>query len=334
MAFASIGILGGGSWATALVKIFAENENIPVNWWLRNEDHVSHINKFGHNPAYLGSVQININRVSVSSDINKVVENSDLLILAVPSAFLDASLRLLKNPEFLKNKKICSAIKGIVPETGQIVARYLEDKFGVDALNIAVIGGPCHAEEVALEKLSYLTVSSLEEGLAQNTSNLLQCRYINCKTNSDIYGAEYASVLKNIYSIGAGICHGIGFGDNFQAVLVSNAIMEMEQFLDAIHQAHRDVKETAYLGDLLVTAYSQFSRNRTFGNMLGKGYSVKSAQLEMDMIAEGFYAVAPVYDLAAKSGLNLPILTFVYNVVNKGLSAQEEAQILTKKLNS
>lgn len=334
MAFKKVGIIGGGSWATALVKIFSENENVPVNWWLRNEDQVLHIKNFGHNPAYLGSVQINNQRVSVSADINKVVDDSDLLILAVPSAFLDSALRLLKNPEMLKAKKICSAIKGIVPETGQIVAHYLEEKFGVDPINIAVIGGPCHAEEVALEKLSYLTVSSLEDGLAKNICNLLQGRYINCKTNSDIYGAEYASVLKNIYAIGAGICHGIGFGDNFQAVLVSNAIIEMEQFLDAIHQAHRDVKETAYLGDLLVTAYSQFSRNRTFGNMLGKGYSVQSAQLEMNMIAEGYFAVSPVFELSVKAGLDLPILTFVNNVVHEGNSVTQEIKLLSNRLNS
>ena len=235
-----------------------------------------------------------------------------MLVLAVPSAFLHIALKDTRLPE---EKVYVSAVKGVDPTTRQVIARYLENVHGIHPRQIGLITGPCHAEEVALEKLSYLTVAALDEQLASGIEQHLKCRYINTCTNNDLYGAEYAAVLKNIYAIGAGIAHGLGYGDNFQAVYTGAAIREMETFLDALHETHRDVKNAAYLGDLLVTCYSQFSRNRTFGNMLGKGYSVKSAQLEMNMIAEGYYATESMQMMCNELNVQAPIIQAVYDVV-------------------
>jgi len=235
-------------------------------------------------------------------------------------------------PELLAGKIIVSAIKGIVPDENLIVGDYLQQEYRVPITQIAVIGGPCHAEEVSLEKLSYLTVASQDMQVAAQVASLIQTRYIKTNISDDIYGTEYAAVLKNIYAVAAGICHGVGFGDNFQAVLVSNAIREMAQFVNVVHPIDRDIKESAYLGDLLVTVYSQFSRNRTFGNMIGKGYSVKSAQLEMNMIAEGYYAANCIQQISVKHGIDLPICNAVYNVLYRHLSPVIEMKKLAERL--
>jgi len=308
----NICILGGGSWATALVKILGEQQILNIRWWLRNEDDARHINQFGHNPKYLSSVAINTRQVLALTNITEACRNADLIVLAIPGAFLHRALHQVALPT---DTYYLSAIKGMVPESRQVVARYLESQHGIHPMNMAILSGPCHAEEVALEKLSYLTIASLEEEPAQAIAALLTCRYIRASVSHDLYGAEYAAVLKNIYAIAAGIAHGLGYGDNYQAVLVASAIREMERFLDALHEVHRDVKESAYLGDLLVTAYSQFSRNRTFGTMLGKGYSVANAQLEMNMIAEGYYATDSVYTLNKELGVHMPLLEAVYHII-------------------
>jgi len=310
--FNTLTVLGGGSWATALVKIIAENRDIQIRWYLRNKEDAAHINQYGHNPKYLSAVQIRTDRVHASSDAAACLKDAGLVLLAVPSAFLHKTLEGLELP---KDAYYLSAIKGIVPETRQVIARYLEQTHGIAPEKMAVVTGPCHAEEVALEKLSYLTVASLLEEPAHSIASLLSCRYILTSVSQDLYGAEYAAVLKNIYAIAAGIAHGLGYGDNYQAVLISHAIREMERFLDALHETHRDVKDNAYLGDLLVTAYSQFSRNRTFGNMLGKGYSVAHAQLAMNMVAEGYYATDSVYNRNKELGVHMPLLDAVYAVV-------------------
>jgi glycerol-3-phosphate dehydrogenase (NAD(P)+) len=239
----------------------------------------------------------------------------------------------LKQVVLDKNLVYVSAVKGIDPESKQVIARYLQNTFQIPENNIGLITGPCHAEEVALEKLSYLTISALETEVAERIEKIISCRYINTCVNNDLYGAEYAAVLKNIYAIGSGIAHGLGYGDNFQAVYVGAALREMETFLDALHETHRDVKNAAYLGDLLVTCYSQFSRNRTFGNMLGKGYSVASAQLEMNMIAEGYYATDSVEILCREMGIHLPVLHAVYEVVYGGKGAKSIFSNLAADLN-
>jgi glycerol-3-phosphate dehydrogenase (NAD(P)+) len=327
-----IGIIGNGSWATALLKILCDNE-IPkeINWWLRHQDDIDFVKKHLHNPRYLTDMHVELNKVNLENELEKVIDMSDYLVLAVPSAFVHSTLKQCDISLF-KDKVIISAVKGVNSETHQIISHYFETVWNIDSKNIAAIAGPCHAEEVAMEKLSYLTIASSDEALAQKISNLLDCHYILTKTSDDIYGIEYASVLKNVYAIACGICHGLGYGDNFQSVLVSASIREIETFLDACVLTHRDVKSNAYLGDLLVTAYSQFSRNRTFGNMLGKGYNVKSAQLEMNMIAEGYYATKTMNEINSEIKANMPILEAVYDIIYNQVSAKNRMHELTKAL--
>ena len=265
-----IGVIGGGSWATALVKILTDNEqNKTINWWLRSNETVNHIKKYKHNPNYISSVEIHTEKVKPTTDIKEVVRSSELLIFVIPAAFLDLALKNIVRTDF-ENKVIVSAIKGLVPQTGQIIGEYFETKYQINRNNIGVITGPCHAEEVAFEKLSYLTVASELETTATKIQSLLTNRYIKTNISDDIYGTEYSAVLKNVYAMACGICHGMGCGDNFQAVLISNAIREIKRFINVVHPIKRDINDSAYLGDLLVTAYSQFSRNRTFGNMIGR----------------------------------------------------------------
>ena len=325
-----ISVIGGGSWATALVKMLSNNVD-RIQWWVRNPETVEFINKYKHNPNYLSDVELNLDRVIVSSDLKECVAGADMVVLAVPSAFLKNSISIL-SPEDFKDKVLFSAIKGIVPEDNLIVGEFLHQQYNVPIDHIGVITGPCHAEEVALEKLSYLTLACPDLEKAREFAHLLNCRYINTTVSDDIYGTEYSAVLKNVIAVASGICHGLGYGDNFQAVLIANAIQEIKKFVDAVHPISRDINDSAYLGDLLVTAYSQFSRNRTFGNMIGKGYSVKSAQFEMNMIAEGFYAVKCIHEINKKYNVDMPITTAVYHILYEKISPRVEMRLLTSKL--
>jgi glycerol-3-phosphate dehydrogenase (NAD(P)+) len=313
-----IAVIGGGSWATALTKILLNNVDF-ITWWVRREETAKHIRTFGHNPNYISSIEFDHKKLNVSINLKEAIKNSDVLFLVIPSAFLHSEfVRAKITAEDLKGKIIISAIKGIIPEFTLIPAAYLNDQFGVEYNNMAIVAGPCHAEEVAHERLSYLTIATPTRGRAYAIGDLLKCRYINVNRNDDLVGTEYSAIMKNIYAIAAGMCFGIGYGDNFMAVLLSNAIRETEQFVDHVYPKHRDVKTSAYLGDLLVTAYSQYSRNRTFGNMIGKGYSVKFAKLEMKMVAEGYYASKCVNDIQKKFELNLPIADAVYQCLYNG----------------
>lgn len=313
-----IAVIGGGSWATALTKILLNNVE-SIAWWVRREETAEHIRTFGHNPNYISSIEFDQKKLNVSTNLKDTIKNSDVLFLVIPSAFLHSEfVRAKITAEDLKDKIIISAIKGIIPEFTLIPAAYLNDQFGVEYNNMAIVAGPCHAEEVAHERLSYLTIATPTRGRAYAIGDLLKCRYINVNRNDDLVGTEYSAIMKNIYAIAAGMCFGIGYGDNFMAVLLSNAIRETEQFVDHVYPKHRDVKTSAYLGDLLVTAYSQYSRNRTFGNMIGKGYSVKFAKLEMKMVAEGYYASKCVNDIQKKFELNLPIADAVYQCLYNG----------------
>ncbi len=325
-----VAVIGGGSWATAIVKMLCDAKH-EVRWWMRDELAIDNIRKYGHNLNYLRSAEIKINPDHVSSDLNKVIDEVDCLIFAVPAAFLHTTLSAV-NPEVFKSKYIVSAIKGIVPEYNLIIGDYFREIYQVPIDQILVISGPCHAEEVALEKLSYLTIACENQENAETFASMLNTRYIKTITSDDIYGTEYAAVLKNIYAIASGICHGLNYGDNFQAVLISNASREMDAFLAAVHPINRDIKESAYLGDLLVTAYSQFSRNRTFGNMIGKGYSVKSAQFEMGMIAEGYYAVKCIHEINKQLKANIPICRTVYGILYENISPLIEMKLLSEKL--
>jgi len=324
-----IGIIGSGSWATAIAKMVLAN--VPnINWYFRNPRRIDDFIKKKHNPNYLQSVSFDVNRITFYSDINEIVEESDILIFANPSAFLKSILSPLSKS--LKNKFIVSAIKGLVPDENIVVGEFFNKKMNVPIGNIAVISGPCHAEEVALERLSYITIACEEVKTARAISTIFESGFIKVTTSDDIYGTEYSAVLKNIMAIASGVCHGLGYGDNFQAVLISNAIQEIKRFVDTIHPMPRDIKSSSYLGDLLVTCYSQFSRNRSFGTMLGKGYSVKSAQLEMLMIAEGYYSTKIIKEMNDKFNVSMPILDAVYNIIFERISPAIEIKILTDYL--
>ncbi|MES2591328.1 MAG: NAD(P)H-dependent glycerol-3-phosphate dehydrogenase [Bacteroidota bacterium] len=325
-----IAVIGGGSWATAIVKMLCNN--VPtIYWWIRHEAAIEHIKKHKHNPSYLTSVEFDTHKLALSADLKEIISKADVLIMAVPSAFLKDALSGLSAEDF-KNKQIFSAIKGIVPQHNLIVGEFFNKEYNIPVENIGVITGPCHAEEVAMEKLSYLTVASQNTGNAEFLAAQLKCRYIKTTVSDDIYGTEYSAVLKNVFAIASGICHGLGYGDNFQAVLISNALQEIKRFVDKVHPIDRDIKSSAYLGDLLVTAYSQFSRNRTFGSMIGKGYSVKSAQLEMNMIAEGYYGVKCVYEINKQYQVDMPITNAVYNILYDKISPLIEMKLLTDEL--
>jgi len=327
-----IGVVGNGSWATALVKILCDNA-VPkiISWHLKNDEDVQFVEQNKHNPRYLTDVAFDLSKIELNASLLKVIEQSDVVLVAVPSAFLDDLLQQCPADSF-KNKIIISAVKGVNSKTHQIISPYFQSVWQVPAAQMLAVSGPCHAEEVAMEKLSYLTLASENETLATQMAALFNNKYILTKTTNDIYGIEYAAVLKNVYAIACGICHGLGYGDNFQAVLVSASIREIECFLNASHQYHRDVKDNAYLGDLLVTAYSQFSRNRTFGNMLGKGYSVKSAQMEMNMIAEGFFATRTMHEINSEHNAVMPILNAVYDIIYNNHQPKKRIESLLVEL--
>lgn len=322
-------VIGGGSWATAIVKMLSENVDT-IYWYMRSNYAIEHIKKQDHNPNYLSSVEFDINQLELSNDINKTVAAADYLIFAIPSAFVKRELDALTVS--LEDKIIFSAIKGIVPESSLIVGEHFEEYHQVPANNTGVITGPCHAEEVALERLSYITIACTDEKKAKLLADNLSSEYIKCKLSDDVTGTEYAAMLKNIYAIAAGIAHGLGYGDNFQSVLMSNAIKEMKRFIKKVHNMKRNINDSAYLGDLLVTGYSVFSRNRMFGNMIGKGYTVKSAQMEMSMIAEGYYATESAYKINKDKGAKTPIINAVYGILYEGKNPKKVIKKLAEKL--
>ena len=324
-------VLGGGSWATAIVKMLTENQE-QVGWYMRNLEAVDYIKKEKHNPKYLTSVEFHLEQLKLTDDINSIIDYADMLIFAIPSAFLEGELQ--KVTASFKDKIIFSAIKGIVPQTGLIVGEHFHEKYNISFENIGVITGPCHAEEVALERLSYLTIACADQAKAQLVADNLKSHYIKTKISDDIIGTEYAAMLKNIYALAAGIYHGLGYGDNFQSVLMSNAIREMKRYIKRVHKMKRNINNSAYLGDLLVTGYSTFSRNRMFGNMIGKGYTVKSAQMEMKMVAEGYYAAKSAFEQKAKFSKKVksPIIDAVYKVLYEGGNAKRVFKGLTDDL--
>ncbi len=326
----NIAVIGAGSWGTALVKLLSANATT-VGWWVRRTDTIDHIRKFGHNPDYISAAQLDVDRLAMDSDIHAVVKAADVLVLAVPSAFLKSALDQLE-PAELKGKTIYSAVKGIVPETNQIVGEYLFKHWGVPENDFGVICGPCHAEEVAMERLSYLTIACQDAAKAKAMGDALNGRFMKTTLSDDIYGTEYAAILKNVIAVCAGISVGLGYGDNFRAVLVSRAIQEIARFVAAVHPIARDINEPAYLGDLLVTAYSTFSRNREFGAMVGKGYSVKAAQLEMNMVAEGYYAVKCVHEINQQIKADMPITESTYRMLYEKMAPMIEMRLLSDKL--
>ena len=324
------GVIGSGSWATALAKILTDG-NQHINWWIRNRETISQIQKRKHNPHYLSSVYFNTSLLSLENDLEKVVANSDVVLIAVPSSFIEETLSGL-NTSCFENKKIISAIKGIIPGQNVLLNAFLLKQFDVLLEDYFVVLGPCHAEEVAAEKLSYLTFSGIDVTMAREIASNFKTDYINTIVNHDILGVQYAAVLKNIYALGAGIAHGLEYGDNFLSVYIANSADEMAGFLRKVgiehivvgehdeedpitHQKVPNYAASVYLGDLLVTCYSLYSRNRTFGNMIGKGYSVKSAQLELNMVAEGYNASKCIYDLNQEIMAEMTIAETIYKIL-------------------
>jgi len=332
------GIIGSGSWATALAKILTDKKH-SINWWIRNESSLQHIRERGHNPHYLSSVKFDVSLLTLSADIVDVVRKSEVLIVAVPSAYLLSGLKPLQIKD-LEGKKIISAIKGMLPQRNILLNSYLQDEYKLPLENYFAVLGPCHAEEVAEEKLSYLTLSGIDITAASEMASHFSTPYINTIVNHDIVGVQYAAVLKNIYALGAGIAHGLDYGDNFLSVYIANAADEMAGFLRKSGIEHITVGEhegedpvtsrrtpnyaaSVYLGDLLVTCYSLHSRNRAFGNMIGKGYSVKAAQLEMNMVAEGFHAVKCIHDINNTIGAPIPIAGTIYKILWQNVKPAE-----------
>ena len=324
-------VFGSGSWATAIVKMLCENRE-QVGWYVRKQQTIDHILSEEHNPSYLSSVEFNTDQLYIDADINKMADYADVLIFAIPSAFIESELQKLTID--ISSKIIMSAVKGIIPESGLLVGEHFHRKHGVDLNNIVVLAGPCHAEEVALERLSYITIACADLDIASTIADQFSSNYIRTSTNDDVVGAEFAAMLKNIYAIAAGMAHGLGYGDNFQSVLMSNATREMKRFIKKAHKMKRNINETVYLGDLLVTCYSLFSRNRMFGNMIGKGYTVKSAQMEMSMIAEGYYATKSAYEInqEKETPAQTPIIDTVYEILYMHKNAKKAFKKLTEKL--
>ena len=321
-----IAIIGGGSWATAIAKIVVGHTH-HIGWYMRRDDRIEEFRRLSHNPAYLTSVHFNVDEIAFSSDINYIVEQYDTLVFVTPSPYIKNHLKKLKTR--IKDKFVITAIKGIVPDENLVCSEFFRQIYNVPDENLAVLGGPSHAEEVALGRLTYLTVGCTDTDKAARFAELIASSYVKTKTNSDVIGIEYASVLKNVYAIAAGICNGLKYGDNFQSVLMANAVQEMNRFLCAVYPIPRNVYDSVYLGDLLVTGYSNFSRNRVFGTMIGKGYSVKSAQIEMEMIAEGYYGTKCMKDINRLYHVNMPILDAVYNILYERISPAIEIKLLT-----
>lgn len=326
-----IAMIGHGSWATALVKILTDNGNV-VNWYVRNEEVRENIENEGNNPRYLSNVKFCLSKINLYGDINKAIRQSQVVILATPSAFLESVMANIDVS--FGGKFVISAVKGIVPNGYLTIAEFVNVRYGLPFDQIGIVSGPCHAEEVALERLSYLTVVCKDMNDSIAIGARFANKYIKISTSTDIYGAEYAAILKNIYAISVGICHSLGYGDNFMAVLISNASVEMERFMNATYSYDRQLGDSVYMGDLLVTCYSQFSRNRTFGMMIGKGYSVKNAQMEMNMVAEGYYATACIKKVLERFSkqVDMPIVEAVYAILYENKSAKNQIKLILDKL--
>ncbi len=326
-----IGILGGGSWATALAKIVLSTQGT-VNWCLRSNSRVKEFKKLGHNPSYLKSVAFDTDKINFfsESDANDFARASDVIILCVPSPYIRTYIKRIRS-SILRSKIVINAVKGMIPEENLLISEYLQESKGLNQEQLGIISGPCHAEEVAKNRRSYLTLACFDIDLADKLSSVFSNDYIRCSISQDVVGVEYASVLKNVYAIAAGICNGLNYGDNFQSVLISNAIAEMNNFVNIIHLIKRNVTESVYLGDLLVTAYSNFSRNRTFGTMLGEGYTVKEAQKKMEMTAEGFYGSKCIHEVNKHYGVDMPIAETVYQIVHNEIAIEEAIEKLSLK---
>jgi glycerol-3-phosphate dehydrogenase (NAD(P)+) len=323
-------ILGSGSWATALMKLLTSKQNSNVYWYIRSEETIAHIRKYGNNPKYLSSIRFDTSKFEMTSDVNRALELSNVVIVAIPAVFIAETLAKVNAD--MNRKFIVSAVKGIVPELNKSVSEYFNAKYEIPYSQLGVISGPCHAEEVALERLSYLTFSCKRKNLTELIAKNIESPFLKIISSTDVYGSEYAAILKNIYAIGAGICHGLGYGDNYISVFVSNSFEEMRRFLNDTNLSPRQTTRSAYLGDLLVTCYSQFSRNRALGTMIGKGYSVLSATMEMSMVAEGYYASKCIHEINTTAKVTMPIADTIYKILHQNAPVQEEINKLSNEV--
>lgn len=326
----TIAVMGGGSWATALAKLLLVN-NERIMWYMRRDDRIADFKRLQHNPAYLSDVRFDTGRIDFSSDINEVCRRADVLLLALPSPYIKSHLAKLSAD--ISEKFVVSAVKGIVPDENLTVAEYMCRFYKVDPDRTVVLSGPCHAEEVALDRLSYLTVGSTSEALSEAFAKRIASRSLKTIVSADMIGIEYGAVLKNVYAILAGILHGMKNGDNFLAVLVSSSIREMERWVDAVAPCPgRNICNSAYLGDLLVTSYSRFSRNHNFGAMIGKGYSVKAAMMEMEMVTEGYYGAKCIHEINKEKQVDIPIADAVYSILYEKAKPAQVIEELAEKL--
>lgn len=325
-----VAVMGGGSWATALAKLLLSNRDT-ILWYMRRDDRIEEFQRLGHNPAYLTDVQFDVQRIEFSSDINYIASEADTLLLVMPSPYFKSHLEKLTVD--ISKKFVVSAVKGIVPDDNILITDYMRDKFHVADDHLLVVSGPCHAEEVALDRPTYLTIGC-KDIVASNRFGLALCGAKNCHAipTTDVDGVEYAGVLKNVYAIAAGIVHGMKKGDNFLAMLVSNAIREMEHFLDAVNPRPRHICDSVYLGDLLVTAYSRFSRNHNFGSMIGKGYSVNAAKMEMEQTAEGYYGCKCIHEINERYQVAMPIAEAVYDIIYRRVRADRAIAAIAEQL--
>ena len=323
-----IGILGSGSWATALAKIVLAN-NEEINWYIRKQETIDEFIENRRNPNHLELAYFDTSKIEFSCDINYVIEKSDVLILAIPSPYVKQILDEITTD--LSGKKVISAVKGMIAEENMRVTEYLHTKFNIPHNQIGIVAGPCHAEEIALERLSYLTIGCVDIEQSKEWCEMMTTKYVHTTPSNDVIGLEVSSVMKNIYAIAMGMCKSLHYGDNFLAVLLTNAMHEINRFAEASSNIPRDIIHSGYLGDVLVTAYSNFSRNRQFGQMIGMGYSVKAAQTEMEMVAEGYYGTKAIHKVNKQLGVDLPIAEAIYQILYKRKSPKLTIKELTQK---
>ncbi|MDR3226361.1 MAG: glycerol-3-phosphate dehydrogenase [Prevotellaceae bacterium] len=322
-------VVGNGSWATAQMLLLTQNLE-KVGWFIRDDEMINHIKQHKQNPRYLRSTKLDTDKINMSSDINLLVSNADIIIIAVPSAFCKKILGKITCD--ISKKFIVSTTKGIIPDEHLTLSEYMNEQFNVPFANICIISGPCHAEEIAMQRLSYLTFASKKNQAAETIAKLYTTSFVRSIISTDVYGTEYAAILKNIYAVGVGICLGLGYGDNFISVFTANAHREMKRFLNESYPSKRNTSRSSYLGDLLVTCYSNFSRNRTFGTLIGKGYSPEKAFAEMKMIAEGYYSARGIYEVNKRLNISIPIAKAVYKILYTKASAAKQMEMLTEEL--
>lgn len=323
------GVIGYGSWATALVHTLVKNK-VHVWWHIRNEEVMESLLTEGVNAKYLSEIEFDQSCISPVSDINEVVKNSEVLLIATPSAFLKNVMSDLT--ESLEDKFILSATKGIIAEDYTTITEYFNRTYGLSYDHLGLISGPSHAEEVGMDRLSYLTVACKDEENARKIGEMFKSSTFKVSHSTDIYGIEYAAVLKNIYALAGGLAAGLGYGDNFRAVLTAACAKELTRFINESYPFDRDTMNSAYLGDLLVTSYSSFSRNRRLGQLIGHGCTVKSALNEMTMIAEGYFAAECMKHINERHNVYMPIADMVYDVLYKRANPRKRMKELSTLL--